>query len=188
MVHFLRRSLGAAIKLLYTQKLASSDADFTPLAMQLKANGHDVYGFGERSTRTLRDTPAPPSVTSIAFGDPEVLEPALAPTTKAKAKSKAKDEASPSQLESADPRHDANHSSARRYGSNSGRAGSRSCHLPERNPSSSKRTSPRFAGCGHLVQGAGPGAFNRSCRSKGELRIRSRTCLAGAYNQFGSLH
>jgi uncharacterized protein (TIGR00288 family) len=44
-----------AMELLYTQKLdafciASSDADFTPLVMQLKANGHDVYGFGERKT------------------------------------------------------------------------------------------------------------------------------------------
>jgi uncharacterized protein (TIGR00288 family) len=42
-----------AMELLYTQKLdafciASSDADFTPLVMQLRANGHDVYGFGER--------------------------------------------------------------------------------------------------------------------------------------------
>ncbi len=44
-----------AMELLYTQKidafcLASSDSDFTPLVMQLKANGHDVYGFGERKT------------------------------------------------------------------------------------------------------------------------------------------
>jgi uncharacterized protein (TIGR00288 family) len=44
-----------AMELHYTQKLdafciASSDADFTPLVMQLKANGHDVYGFGERKT------------------------------------------------------------------------------------------------------------------------------------------
>ncbi|AMS42493.1 NYN domain-containing protein [Aminobacter aminovorans] len=44
-----------AMELLYTQKLdafciASSDVDFTPLVMQLKANGHDVYGFGERKT------------------------------------------------------------------------------------------------------------------------------------------
>src|SRR6478752_2986432 len=44
-----------AMELLYTQKLdafciASSDADFTPLIMQLKANGHDVYGFGARKT------------------------------------------------------------------------------------------------------------------------------------------
>jgi uncharacterized protein (TIGR00288 family) len=44
-----------AMELLYTQRLdafciASSDADFTPLIMQLKANGHDVYGFGERKT------------------------------------------------------------------------------------------------------------------------------------------
>ncbi len=44
-----------AMELLYTQKLdafciASSDADFTPLVMALRANGHDVYGFGERKT------------------------------------------------------------------------------------------------------------------------------------------
>ncbi len=44
-----------AMELLYTQDLdafclVSSDADFTPLVMQLKANGHEVYGFGERKT------------------------------------------------------------------------------------------------------------------------------------------
>lgn len=44
-----------AMELLYTQKpdafcIASSDADFTPLVMQLKANGHDVFGFGRRQT------------------------------------------------------------------------------------------------------------------------------------------
>lgn len=44
-----------AMELLYTQKLdgfaiASSDADFTPLIMALKANGQDVFGFGERKT------------------------------------------------------------------------------------------------------------------------------------------
>lgn len=44
-----------AMELLYTRKpdafcIASSDADFTPLIMQLKANGNDVYGFGERKT------------------------------------------------------------------------------------------------------------------------------------------
>lgn len=44
-----------AMELLYTQKpdafcIASSDGDFTPLVMQLKANGHEVYGFGERIT------------------------------------------------------------------------------------------------------------------------------------------
>ncbi|KTE15600.1 hypothetical protein ATE71_07460 [Sphingopyxis sp. H115] len=44
-----------AMELLYTQDLdafalVSSDADFTPLVMQLKANGHDVFGFGERKT------------------------------------------------------------------------------------------------------------------------------------------
>lgn len=44
-----------AMELLYTQKpdafcIASSDADFTPLVMQLKSNGVEVYGFGERKT------------------------------------------------------------------------------------------------------------------------------------------
>ena len=44
-----------AMELLYTQKLdafciASSDGDFTPLVMQLRANGHEVYGFGARKT------------------------------------------------------------------------------------------------------------------------------------------
>lgn len=44
-----------ALELLYTQKLdafciASSDADFTPLVMHLRANGHDVFGFGARQT------------------------------------------------------------------------------------------------------------------------------------------
>jgi uncharacterized protein (TIGR00288 family) len=42
-----------ALELLYTQNLAafciaSSDADFTPLVMHLRAAGKDVYGFGER--------------------------------------------------------------------------------------------------------------------------------------------
>jgi hypothetical protein len=44
-----------AMELLYTLKpdafcIASSDGDFTPLVMQLRAAGHDVYGFGERKT------------------------------------------------------------------------------------------------------------------------------------------
>ena len=44
-----------ALELLYTQNLAafciaSSDADFTPLVMHLRAAGKDVYGFGERKT------------------------------------------------------------------------------------------------------------------------------------------
>ena len=44
-----------AMELLYTQRLdgfaiASSDGDFTPLVMHLKAAGHEVFGFGERKT------------------------------------------------------------------------------------------------------------------------------------------
>ena len=53
-----------AMELLYTQKLdafclASSDADFTPLVMQLRANGHEVYGFGERKTPVAKAKAAP---------------------------------------------------------------------------------------------------------------------------------
>lgn len=51
-----------AMDLLYTQKLsafgiASSDSDFTPLAMRLRANKLKVFGFGEAKT--------PPSLSSM---------------------------------------------------------------------------------------------------------------------------
>lgn len=44
-----------AMELLFTRSLdalaiVSSDADFTPLVMRLKANGLDVHGYGERKT------------------------------------------------------------------------------------------------------------------------------------------
>ncbi len=44
-----------AMDLLYTQKLdgfclASSDSDFTPLVMRIRANGLKVFGFGEKKT------------------------------------------------------------------------------------------------------------------------------------------
>lgn len=44
-----------AMDLLHGQRLsafgiASSDSDFTPLAMRLRANGHKVFGFGEKKT------------------------------------------------------------------------------------------------------------------------------------------
>lgn len=44
-----------AMDLLHEQKLsafgiASSDSDFTPLAMRLRAAGHKVFGFGEKKT------------------------------------------------------------------------------------------------------------------------------------------
>ena len=83
-----------AMELMYTQKLdafciASSDGDFTPLVMALKANGHDVYGFGERKTPdafvnacttflyldTLVDPDAPNGSTKAsAVADPEASE------------------------------------------------------------------------------------------------------------------
>lgn len=89
-----------AMELLYTQELdafclASSDADFTPLVMQLKANGHEVYGFGERKT------PAPFVNACTAFlyldtlGEPLVAAAPMEPATKPKAKAKADDKAKP---------------------------------------------------------------------------------------------
>lgn len=91
-----------AMELLYTQDLdafciASSDADFTPLVMQLRANGHDVYGFGERKT------PAPfvNACTTFLFldslVDPEAPEAAVGPATAkpaAKVEPEAKEERS----------------------------------------------------------------------------------------------
>ncbi len=85
-----------AMELLYTQKpdafcLASSDADFTPLVMQLKANGHEVYGFGERKT------PAPFVNACTAFlyldtlDEPMVVAAPMEPAAKSTAKVKAED-------------------------------------------------------------------------------------------------
>ncbi|MHA3790577.1 NYN domain-containing protein [Sphingomonas sp. YL-JM2C] len=87
-----------AMELLYTQKpdafcLASSDADFTPLVMQLKANGHEVYGFGERKT------PAPfvNACTTFLYLDtleePLVAAASVEPVAKPKAKAKGADKA-----------------------------------------------------------------------------------------------
>ncbi|RJG55866.1 NYN domain-containing protein [Sphingobium terrigena] len=89
-----------AMELLYTQKpdafcLASSDADFTPLVMQLKGNGHEVYGFGERKT------PAPFVNACTAFlyldtlDEPLVATAPMEPAAKPKAKAKAEDKAKP---------------------------------------------------------------------------------------------
>ncbi|WP_279606626.1 NYN domain-containing protein [Sphingobium yanoikuyae] len=89
-----------AMELLYTQKpdafcLASSDADFTPLVMQLKANGHEVYGFGERKT------PAPFVNACTAFlyldtlDEPLVAAAPMESAAKPKAKAKAEDKAKP---------------------------------------------------------------------------------------------
>ncbi|WP_395396218.1 NYN domain-containing protein (plasmid) [Novosphingobium sp. BL-8A] len=82
-----------AMELLYTQKLdafciASSDADFTPLVMQLRGNGHEVYGFGERKT------PSPFVNACTAFlyldtlGEPLVAAAPLVPAVKLKAAAK----------------------------------------------------------------------------------------------------
>lgn len=85
-----------AMELLYTQKLdafciVSSDADFTPLVMQLRANGHDVYGFGDRKT----PSPFVNACTTFLFLDSLddidiVPKPAEAPQQSAAAKAKIK--------------------------------------------------------------------------------------------------
>lgn len=85
-----------AMELLYTQKLdafciASSDADFTPLVMQLRANGHDVYGFGERKT----PEPFVNACTTFLYLDGLAEREAAAPpavrTAKARAKAEVKE-------------------------------------------------------------------------------------------------
>lgn len=98
-----------AMELLYTQKLdafciASSDADFTPLVMQLRANGHEVYGFGERKT------PAPFVNACTAFlylggigNGSEAPEPVAKPAETPKAAAKAKAAAVPSKPVSKTP-------------------------------------------------------------------------------------
>jgi len=99
-----------AMELLYTQKLdafciASSDGDFTPLVMQLKANGHDVYGFGERKT----PEPFVNACTTFLYIDTIVettlaaQEPEPAPKTKTKRKSSRGAEPDPAPASNANP-------------------------------------------------------------------------------------
>lgn len=90
-----------AMELLYTQKLdafclASSDADFTPLVMQLRANGDEVYGFGERKT------PSPFVNACTAFlyldsldGEGGGASPDTSPAPAARSKEAAKSTAAP---------------------------------------------------------------------------------------------
>jgi uncharacterized protein (TIGR00288 family) len=86
-----------AMELLYTQELdafciASSDADFTPLVMQLRANGHEVYGFGERKTPDPFVNACTTFLYLDGLADPETPAPAAAPPAKTKARTKAKAE------------------------------------------------------------------------------------------------
>ena len=91
-----------AMELLYTQKLdafciASSDGDFTPLVMQLKANGHDVYGFGERKTpepfvnacTTFLYIDSLDGTADVATPDPQETTPEPKPKGKARVKADA---------------------------------------------------------------------------------------------------
>lgn len=89
-----------AMELLYTQKLdafciASSDADFTPLVMQLRANGHDVFGFGERKTPDPFVNACTTFLYLDSLVDPETPVRAAARTAKAKASAEVKEEAKP---------------------------------------------------------------------------------------------
>jgi uncharacterized protein (TIGR00288 family) len=72
-----------AMELLYTQKpdafgIVSSDGDFTPLIMQLRANGHEVFGFGERKT----PDPFVNACTSFLYLDGEIPTAANEPAVK----------------------------------------------------------------------------------------------------------
>lgn len=83
-----------AMELLYTQELdafciASSDADFTPLVMQLKANGHDVYGFGERKTPDPFVNACTTFLYLDSLVDPEAAKPAASMTASEEAKPEA---------------------------------------------------------------------------------------------------
>ena len=83
-----------AMELLYTQDLdafciASSDADFTPLIMQLKANGHDVYGFGARKTPAPFVNACTTFLYLESLGDPVDVEPESAPSEPPKQAPKA---------------------------------------------------------------------------------------------------
>lgn len=86
-----------AMELLYTQKLdafclASSDADFTPLVMQLKANGHDVYGFGERKTPDPFVNACTTFLYLDSLKDAEAPEPAAVHIATEKTQAKANEE------------------------------------------------------------------------------------------------
>lgn len=85
-----------AMELLYTQKLdafciASSDADFTPLIMQLKANGHAVYGFGERKTPSPFVNACSEFLFLDSLSDTGVAPASDQPQAKPKAEAKAKE-------------------------------------------------------------------------------------------------
>ena len=88
-----------AMELLYTQRpdafcLASSDGDFTPLVMQLKANGHEVYGFGERKTPTPFVNACTTFLYLDSLEDPSQQAPAIeAPEAASAAKVKAQPKA-----------------------------------------------------------------------------------------------
>ena len=89
-----------AMELLYTQELdafciVSSDADFTPLVMQLKANGHDVYGFGERKTPEPFVNACNIFLYLDGLVDPETSAPAVVRPSKETAETGVKNEAKP---------------------------------------------------------------------------------------------
>lgn len=92
-----------AMELLYTQKpdafcIASSDADFTPLVMQLKANGHDVYGFGERKTPEPFVNACTTFLYLDSLVDPEAPSSPAAPKAGTRGKAEPKEGAAPKSL------------------------------------------------------------------------------------------
>lgn len=87
-----------AMELLYTQRLdafclASSDADFTPLVMQLRANGHEVYGFGERKTPSPFVNACTAFLYLDSLGEAAPAEPAPTPVPREKTRAAPKTKA-----------------------------------------------------------------------------------------------
>lgn len=69
-----------AMELLYTQRLdafciASSDGDFTPLVMHLRAAGKAVYGFGKRNTPEAFVNACTTFLFVESLGEPEEVPP-----------------------------------------------------------------------------------------------------------------
>ncbi len=76
-----------AMELLYTQQLdafciASSDGDFTPLVMHLKAAGKAVYGFGKANTPAAFQNACTTFIFLEKLGEPDEPEPIGATPTK----------------------------------------------------------------------------------------------------------
>lgn len=92
------------LELLYTQRLdavciASSDGDFTPLVMHLRAAGKAVYGFGKANTPAAFQNACTTFIFLEKLGDPDEIEQSDSSPTKAtKQASKPKEPVKPAKV------------------------------------------------------------------------------------------